>query len=85
MALTIDETDPCGSAATLRALYVALVSGGAAATVSFRAGASGVERSVVYHKADPARLLSVIRDFERRCAALQGGSPHRYAIRAGGR
>ncbi|MEZ5853173.1 MAG: hypothetical protein R3D68_21280 [Hyphomicrobiaceae bacterium] len=50
MAIVIDETDPCGAATALRAVYLTLVSGGAAETVTFRAGASGVERSVAYHK-----------------------------------
>jgi hypothetical protein len=84
MALVIDETDPCGAAQALRTLYLTLVSGGAAETVTFRAGASGVERSVVYHKADPGRLLSLIRGLEMRCAQSQGQPLRRYALRAGG-
>jgi hypothetical protein len=84
MALVIDETDPCAAATTLRAVYLNIVSGSAAQTVTFRAGASGVERSVVYHKADPSRLLTLIRAFEEKCATANGERPRRYALRAGG-
>lgn len=84
MAIVIDETDPCGAAEALRALYLTLVAGSAAETVTFRAGARGVERSVVYHKADPGRLLSLIRTLEMRCAQMHGRPPRRYALRGGG-
>ena len=47
-------------------------------------GATGVERSVTYNKADPGRLLQVIRSFEERCAAASGGGARRFAIRGGG-
>jgi hypothetical protein len=84
MSIVIDENDPCAAATALRAVYLNLVAGGAAQSVMFKAGASGVERSVVYHKADPGRLLTVIRGFEERCAMASGGRPRRYAVRAGG-
>ena len=84
MARVIDESDPCAAAAALRAAYYQIVAGQQAMTVSFRAGATGVERQVVFHRADPARLLTIIRGFEERCAAASGGRPRRYAIRAGG-
>ena len=52
--------------------------------VSFRGGVSGVERTVTYHRADPDRLLSVIRGFEEQCARLQGSRPRRFALATGG-
>lgn len=84
MALVIDENDPCAAAATLRAVYYQLIAGQAAQIVTFRAGATGVERSATFHKADPARLMQVIRGFEERCAAAQGGRIRRFAMRGGG-
>jgi hypothetical protein len=84
MALTIDESDPCAAAAQLRQLYYQLVAGQGAMVVTFKAGASGVERSVTYNKADPGRLMQVIRGFEQQCAAAQGGRPRRFAIGSGG-
>lgn len=84
MSIVIDENDPCAAATALRAVYLNLVAGRAAQQVTFKAGQSGVERNVVYHKAEPARLLTVIRGFEERCAQAQGGRPRRFAVRAGG-
>lgn len=84
MALVIDEENPCEAAASLRQVYYALISGERSQIVTFRAGATGVERSVTYHKADPTRLLQVIRGFEERCARTQTGRPQRFAMRGGG-
>lgn len=84
MALVIDEGDPCAAAASLRQLYYQLIAGQGAMIVTFKAGATGVERSVTYNRADPARLLTVIRGFEERCAAASGGGARRFAIRGGG-
>jgi hypothetical protein len=84
MALVIDEDNPCEAARELRAVYYQLVAGQAAQIVMFKAGASGVERSATFHKADPSRLLTVIRGFEERCAAAQGGRVRRFAMRGGG-
>lgn len=84
----LDETDPCGTAAALRKAYAELVMGGKAQTLTFRAGPNGVERSVTYNKADPERLLALVRDWEQKCAAAQAGgsgvTPRRFAYRAGG-
>jgi hypothetical protein len=84
MALTIDENDPCAAAAALRNAYYNLIAGQASMIVTFKAGSSGVERSVTFHKAHPDRLLTVIRGFEEKCALAQGGRPRRFAIGAGG-
>lgn len=84
MALTVDENDPCAAAAALRQVYYGLIAGQGSMIVTFKAGQSGVERSVTFHKADPARLLIVIRGFEEKCAASQGMSPRRRAIATGG-
>lgn len=84
MALVIDENDPCAAAATLRSVYYQLISGQAAQIVTFRAGTSGVERSATFHKADPGRLLQVIRGFEEKCAVTQGTRSRRFAVRGGG-
>lgn len=84
MALTVDDNDPCAAAAQLRQLYYQLIAGQGAMIVTFRAGASGVERSVTYNRADPGRLLQAIRGFEERCAAVSGGGARRFAIRGGG-
>lgn len=84
MALVIDESNPCAAAATLRAVYYQLIAGQAAQIVTFRAGSTGVERSATFHKADPGRLLQVIRSFEDRCAVTGGSAPRRFALRGGG-
>ena len=84
MALTIDEDNPCAAAKTLREVYIRLVAGQAAATVSFSSGPSGVSRSATYHAANPDRLLMVIRGFEQKCAALRGLKPARRAVATGG-
>lgn len=84
MALTIDEADPCAAAAALRQVHYRMVAGQAAQSVTFRGGPNGTERQVVYHKADVAGLLRLIRDFEDKCAAASGGKPRRFALRAGG-
>lgn len=84
MALVIDDDKPCEAAAALRQVYYALVAGERSQVVTFKAGATGVERSVTYHKADPSRLLQIIRGFEERCGKLQTGRPQRFAIRGGG-
>jgi len=84
MALAIDESDPCAAASTLRAVYYQLIAGQAAQIVTFRAGATGVERSATFHRADPGRLLQVIRGFEEQCAASSGAPVRRFAIRGGG-
>lgn len=84
MALTIDETDPCGAAAALREVYYRLIAGQAAASVSFTAGPSGVSRAATFQAANPDRLLMVIRSFEQKCAASQGKTPRRRAIATGG-
>lgn len=84
MALMIDENDPCAAAAQLRQLYYQLVAGQGAMIVTFKAGASGIERSVTYNRADPGRLLQVIRGFEERCAAASGAGARRFAMRGGG-
>ena len=84
MAITIDESDPCAAAATLRQAYYGLIAGQASMIVTFKAGSSGVERSATFHKAHPDRLLTVIREFEEKCALVQGRGPRRRAIAAGG-
>lgn len=84
MALTLNDDDPCGTARALRDAYAQLVAGGKALTVSFRAGPNGVERSTTFNKADPARLLALVREWEAKCAAAQGARPRRFAVRGGG-
>jgi len=84
MTLTIDENDPCATAASLRTVYANIVAGQAAQTVIFRGGPNGTERQVIYHKADAGALLRLIRQFEDACAATQGKKPRRFALRAGG-
>lgn len=84
MGITLDDANPCGTAAALRSAYADLVAGGVAQTVTFRAGPNGVERSVSYNRADPARLLALVREWEQKCAAAGGNRPRRYALRAGG-
>lgn len=84
MALTIDENDPCAAAVALRGAYAKLVAGQASMIVTFKAGASGVERSVTFHKAHPDRLLMLVREYEAKCAQAQGRRPTRFAIGTGG-
>lgn len=85
MALTLDESDPCGTVASLRSIYANIVAGLARQEVSFRAGPNGVERRVVYGKADAGALLRLIGDYEAKCKLTQGGRPRRFGLRAGGR
>lgn len=82
--ITLNDEDPCGTAALLRQAYANLVAGGTAMTVTFRAGPSGAEQSVTYNKADPARLLMLVREWEAKCASSTGGRPRRFALRSGG-
>lgn len=85
MAVNLNDADPCGTAALLRQAYADLVSGGTAQTVIYRGGPNGVEKSVTYSKADPARLLMIVREWESKCAVAGGGRPRRFAMRTGGR
>lgn len=85
MALTIDESDPCATAAALRTIYANVVAGLARQVVMFRAGPNGVERRVEYGKADAGALLRLIGDYEAKCKLTQGGRPRRFGLRAGGR
>lgn len=85
MAVTLNDADPCGTAAALRQAYADLVAGGTAQTVTFKGGPNGVEKSVSYTKADPSRLQMLVREWEAKCAALSGDKPRRFAMRAGGR
>lgn len=86
MTVTLNEDDPCGTARALQQAYADLVAGGTALTVTHRAGRNGVEKSVTYNRADPGRLLMLVRDWEAKCAAASsGGRPRRFAMRTGGR
>lgn len=86
MAVTLDEDDPCATARALEQAYADLVGGLTAQVVTHRGGPGGVETSVTYNRADPARLLMLVRDWQGRCAAAQGGGrPRRFAMRTGGR
>lgn len=84
-SIVIDESDPCAAAAALRTIYTRIVTGQAAISVSFKGGETGVERSVTYNKAEPDRLLRLIRFYEQECARLGGQRTRRYAVRGGGR
>ncbi len=85
MSVTLDDGNPCLTAAALRQAYASLVAGGMPQTVTFRAGPNGVERSTTYNRADPGRLLMLVREWEAKCAAASGGGmPRRYAMRGGG-
>lgn len=85
MTLQIDESDPCGAAASLRTVYRQIISGGRPAAVSFSSGPNGSERRVQYAKPDAQALLREIRRFEAACAKINGEKPRRFAPRAGGR
>ena len=84
MTISIDEADPCAAAAALRQVYLRLIAGQQSMSVSFKAGSSGVERAVSYHRGEPDRLLAVIRGFEQDCARLQGARLRRFALGTGG-
>lgn len=85
MAVTLNDADPCGTAAALRQAYANLIAGGTAQSVTHKAGPNGVEKSVSFGKADPSRLLMLVREWEAKCAAANGGKPRRFAMRTGGR
>jgi hypothetical protein len=85
MAVTLNDADPCGTAAALRQAYADLVAGGTAQSVTHKSGPNGVEKSVTYNRADPKALLMLVREWEAKCAAARGDAPRRFAMRAGGR
>lgn len=86
MAITLDEDDPCATAAALRQAYANLIAGGAVSDVEFRAGPNGVWRRVSYAKADTSRLLALLREWEAKCAGFTGiCRPRRFGISTGGR
>jgi hypothetical protein len=86
MAVTLNDADPCGTARALRQAYADLVTGGATQTITHKGGKNGVEQSVTFNKADPGRLLDLVRQWEAKCEVLQGGGrPRRFAMRSGGR
>lgn len=84
MALTLNDDDPCGTASALRDAYAELVSGQRPQIVTFKAGPNGVERSTTYNRADPGRLLMLLREWEAKCAEARGKGPRRFAVRGGG-
>lgn len=84
MSITLNDADPCGTASALRQAYADLVAGGRPMIVMFKAGPNGVERSVTYNKAEPDRLLKLVREWEAKCAAARGDKPRRFAMRGGG-
>lgn len=84
MSITLNDADPCGTASALRQAYTNLVAGLTAQIVTFEAGPNGVKRSVTYNKADPGRLLMVLREWEAKCKAAKGGRSNQFAIRGGG-
>ena len=85
MALTLNEADPCTTLQSLRTIYANIIAGMARQEVMFRAGPNGVERRVVYDKADAAALLRLIGEYEAKCNLAQGKRPRRFGLRAGGR
>lgn len=85
MPLCIDETDPCASAAQLRALYYQLLAGQSVSEVEYQAGPNGVRRRVKYSAANAAGLLTLIQKFESECALIDGRRPKRFGIATGGR
>lgn len=84
MATTIDENDPCAAVTTLRAVYLKLIAGESAISVSFTSGPGGVSRSSTFQPGNPERLQAMIREFEQKCALKQGKRPSRFAMRGGG-
>ena len=83
--ITLDEFEPCQTAAALRQAYANLVAGGATARISFKAGPNGVAREQQFHAANPGALLALVREYEAKCAKLTGCGPRRFGLRAGGR
>jgi hypothetical protein len=80
MAVTLNEADPCGTAAALRQAYANLISGGTAQAVSFSGGPNGTQRSVTYTPGHPEKLAALVRDWEAKCA----GKSRRFCLRSGG-
>ena len=70
MSATIDWTDPCQRAETLRRAYYRLVSGQQESEVEYQA--NGVTRRVRYSQADLSRLFDETRAAEAECAVAQG-------------
>lgn len=85
MKVTLDENDPCGTYAKLSQAYADLVMGNHAQEVTFRGGPNGVERTVVYGKADPTRFRLLMNEWDQKCAVLTTSRPRRYAANASGR
>jgi len=82
--LTLNEADPCATAAALRLEYARVVAGQKASDIQFVAGVNGAQRRMSMHDADPARLLALVREWETKCAKASGGRPARRVYRAGG-
>jgi len=82
---TVDWTDPCARAETLRQAYYRLLSGSQEASVNY--SGNGVTRETRYVATDLSVLISEIRKAEEECALLQEqpAPRKRYAIQAGAR
>jgi hypothetical protein len=76
----VDWTDPCARVTALRAAYFELVQGGEA-SVRVRNGEH--EQEVRYSQTSVAALQRELRIAEAECAAKNGTTPPRYAIRGG--
>jgi hypothetical protein len=84
--LTIINTDdPCAAAATLRKIYLSVVTGQSAAEVEIASG-NGATRRVKYTPANLTALSAELSKYEGLCRALGGDQrPKRFGLRAGGR
>lgn len=85
MGVTLDPQNPCATAAQLWQAYADLVTGGNVQTVTFKGGPNGVEKTVSYSNADPARLKVLCLQWDAMCKAGATARPQRYAVNAGGR
>lgn len=81
--MAVDWTDPCARASALREAYFGLISGQVESLIRYR-GPEG-EREVRFPAARLEILKQELREAEDQCRLEQGGSPRRFAIRAGAR
>lgn len=82
--ITLNEDDPCTTAAALAQAYATLVAGGRPSEIVFKAGANGVDQRMTMHAADAQRLFALVREWQAKCVKAQGGRSSRRVFRAGG-
>lgn len=82
--MAIDFNDPCAAAQALRAALNAAMVNGRGVEVEYASG-NGITKRVKTELFTLDQIKAHIADLEGKCAALTGGKPKRFGLRAGGR